>query len=67
MSSDVGTVLIGCGWFARVAHIPALKRLEGEGRIRLVGSRAPAICTVAKTSSPTGRLKKSRETRMSIS
>jgi L-gulono-1,4-lactone dehydrogenase len=37
MPTTVRVVLVGCGWFACVAHIPALKRLEGEGRIRLVG------------------------------
>ena len=37
MPTPVRVVLVGCGWFACVAHIPALKRLEGEGRIKLVG------------------------------
>ena len=37
MPTSVRVVLVGCGWFACVAHIPALKRLEGAGRIRLVG------------------------------
>jgi predicted dehydrogenase len=37
MPTAVRVVLVGCGWFACVAHIPALKRLEGEGRVRLVG------------------------------
>jgi L-gulono-1,4-lactone dehydrogenase len=37
MPAPVRVVLVGCGWFACVAHIPALKRLEGEGRIRLAG------------------------------
>jgi predicted dehydrogenase/FAD/FMN-containing dehydrogenase len=37
MPAPVRVVLVGCGWFACVAHIPALKRLEGDGRIKLVG------------------------------
>jgi L-gulono-1,4-lactone dehydrogenase len=37
MTLPVRVVLVGCGWFACVAHIPALKRLEREGRIKLVG------------------------------
>ena len=37
MPTPVRVVLVGCGWFACVAHIPALKRLEEEGRIKLVG------------------------------
>jgi L-gulono-1,4-lactone dehydrogenase len=37
MPAPVRVVLVGCGWFACVAHVPALKRLEREGRIRLVG------------------------------
>jgi predicted dehydrogenase/FAD/FMN-containing dehydrogenase len=37
MPTPLHVVLVGCGWFACVAHIPALKRLEAEGRIKLVG------------------------------
>ena len=37
MPTPVRVALVGCGWFACVAHIPALKRLEREGRIKLVG------------------------------
>jgi predicted dehydrogenase len=37
MPTPVRVVIVGCGWFACVAHIPALKRLDGEGRIKLVG------------------------------
>jgi L-gulono-1,4-lactone dehydrogenase len=37
MPAPVRVVLVGCGWFACVAHIPVLRRLEGEGRIKLVG------------------------------
>src|SRR5271154_2099900 len=55
MSSGVRTVLIGCGWFARVAHIPALKRLEGEGRIRLVGLCSRSEESVARAGNLYGR------------
>jgi L-gulono-1,4-lactone dehydrogenase len=39
--------LIGCGWFARVAHVPALQRLEREGRIKLVGLCSRSEASVA--------------------
>jgi predicted dehydrogenase/FAD/FMN-containing dehydrogenase len=51
----VRTVLIGCGWFACVAHIPALKRLEREGRIRLVGLCSRSEESVARASHLYGR------------
>jgi predicted dehydrogenase len=37
MPTSFRIVLVGCGWFGCVAHIPALRRLEREGRIKLVG------------------------------
>jgi predicted dehydrogenase len=50
MPTPVRVVLVGCGWFACVAHIPALKRLEGEGRIRLVGLCSRSEASVARAS-----------------
>ena len=43
-------VLVGCGWFACVAHIPALRRLEGEGRIRVVGLCSRSEASIARAS-----------------
>ncbi len=43
-------VLVGCGWFACVAHIPALRRLEGEGRIRVVGLCSRSETSIARAS-----------------
>lgn len=37
--------LVGCGWFASEAHIPALKRLTEQGRIDVV-----AICSRSEAS-----------------
>jgi predicted dehydrogenase len=37
--------LVGCGWFACQAHIPALKRLEQEGFVELV-----ALCSRSEES-----------------
>jgi L-gulono-1,4-lactone dehydrogenase len=48
--TPVRVVLVGCGWFACVAHIPALKRLEGEGRIRLVGLCSRSEASIARAS-----------------
>ena len=50
MPTPVRVVLVGCGWFACVAHIPALKRLEREGRIRLVGLCSRSEASVARAS-----------------
>jgi predicted dehydrogenase/FAD/FMN-containing dehydrogenase len=50
MPTPVRVVLVGCGWFACVAHIPALKRLEGEGRIRLVGLCSRSEASIARAS-----------------
>src|ERR1700727_3664745 len=55
MPTPVRVVLVGCGWFACVAHIPALKRLEGEGRIRLVGLCSRSEESVARASDLYGR------------
>ncbi len=50
MPTPVRVVLVGCGWFGCVAHIPALKRLEGEGRIRLVGLCSRSEGSIARAS-----------------
>ena len=50
MPTPVRVVLVGCGWFACVAHIPALRRLEKEGRIRLVGLCSRSEASVARAS-----------------
>ena len=55
MPSGVRVVLIGCGRFACVAHIPALKRLEREGRIRLVGLCSRSEESIARASHLYGR------------
>ena len=54
MPMPVRTVLVGCGWFA-CAHIPALKRLEGEGRIRLVGLCSRSEASTKRASPVYGR------------
>ncbi len=54
MPMPVRTVLVGCGWFA-CAHIPALKRLEGEGRIRLVGLCSRSEASTKRASGLYGR------------
>jgi predicted dehydrogenase len=51
MPTPVRVVLVGCGWFACAAHIPALRRLEGEGRIRLVGFCSRSETSIARASS----------------
>jgi L-gulono-1,4-lactone dehydrogenase len=55
MSSCIRVALVGCGWFARVAHIPALQRLEREGRIRLVALCSRTEESVARASGMYGR------------
>ena len=50
MPTPVCVVLGGCGWFACVAHIPALRRLEKEGRIRLVGLCSRSEASIARAS-----------------
>ena len=55
MSECTRIALVGCGWFARVAHIPALQRLEREGRIRLVGLCSRSEELVARASRLYGR------------
>jgi L-gulonolactone oxidase len=37
--------LVGCGWFASEAHIPALRRLDADGRIEVV-----AVCSRSEAS-----------------
>jgi L-gulono-1,4-lactone dehydrogenase len=37
--------LVGCGWFASEAHIPALQQLEGEGFVEVT-----ALCSRSETS-----------------
>jgi predicted dehydrogenase/FAD/FMN-containing dehydrogenase len=53
--TPVRFVLVGCGWFACVAHIPALRRLEREGRIRLVGLCSRSEASFAHASRLYGR------------
>ncbi len=50
MPAPVRVVLVGCGWFGCVAHIPALKRLEKEGRIKLVGLCSRSEASIAGAS-----------------
>ncbi len=50
MPTPLRVVLVGCGWFACVAHIPALRRLEKEGRIRLVGLCSRSEASLARAS-----------------
>ena len=50
MPAPVRVVLVGCGWFGCVAHIPALKRLEKEGRIKLVGLCSQSEASIARAS-----------------
>ncbi len=47
LRSDTATVknrprlaLVGCGWFARLAHLPALRRLENQGLLEIA-----ALCS----------------------
>jgi L-gulono-1,4-lactone dehydrogenase len=55
MPTPVRVVLVGCGWFACVAHIPALMRLEGEGRIKLVGLCSRSEASIKRASGLYGR------------
>ena len=55
MPTPVRVVLVGCGWFACVAHIPALKRLEAEGRIKLVGLCSRSEASTKRASGLYGR------------
>jgi L-gulono-1,4-lactone dehydrogenase len=55
MPTPVRVVLVGCGWFACVAHIPALKRLEGEGRIKLVGLCSRSEASIKRAAGLYGR------------
>ncbi len=55
MPTPVRVVLVGCGWFACVAHVPALKRLEGEGRITLVGLCSRSEASTKRASGLYGR------------
>ena len=55
MPTPVRVVLVGCGWFACVAHVPALKRLEGEGRIKLVGLCSRSEASTKRASDLYGR------------
>ena len=55
MPTPVRVVLVGCGWFACVAHVPALKRLEGEGRIKLVGLCSRSEASTKRASGLYGR------------
>ena len=48
MSAPIRVVLVGCGWFGCIAHIPALKRLEKEGRIKLVGLCSRSEASLAR-------------------
>jgi L-gulono-1,4-lactone dehydrogenase len=55
--------LVGCGWFAREAHIPALRRLDREGAIELVALCSRSQDSLARASSmlPGRNLKKYTE------
>ncbi len=44
-SQRLRVALVGCGWFASEAHVPALKRLESEGVIELA-----ALCSRSEES-----------------
>jgi predicted dehydrogenase/FAD/FMN-containing dehydrogenase len=55
MPTPVRVVLVGCGWFACVAHVPALRRMEKEGRIRLVGLCSRSEASVARAGRLYGR------------
>ena len=55
MPTPVRVVLVGCGWFACVAHVPALRRMEKEGRISLVGLCSRSEASVARASRLYGR------------
>ena len=55
MPTPARVVLVGCGWFASVAHVPALRRLEKEGRIKLVGLCSRSEASVARATRLYGR------------
>jgi L-gulono-1,4-lactone dehydrogenase len=55
MAGCARVALIGCGWFACVAHIPALQRLEREGRIKLVALCSRSEASVMRASRLYGR------------
>jgi predicted dehydrogenase len=44
-NSRLRIALVGCGWFACEAHLPALRRLERDGKIELV-----ALCSRSEAS-----------------
>ncbi len=50
MPAPVRVVLVGCGWFGCVAHIPALKRLEKDGRIKLIGLCSRSEASIGRAS-----------------
>ena len=55
MPTPARVVLVGCGWFACVAHVPALKQLEKEGRIKLVGLCSQSEASIARAGRLYGR------------
>ncbi len=55
MPTPVRVVLVGCSRFAYVAHIPALRRLEKEGRIKLVGLCSRSEASAKQASGPYAR------------
>lgn len=47
--------LVGCGWFANVAHLPAIKRLEEEGKVQLAGLFSRNPTSIKKAQAVIGR------------